>query len=113
MARTPNNFSLNNQLTTAAENLSGTVVTATQSVIRKLSFFNSNLTDTRTVTVYMVESGGTADTGNTIKVKSIPPQQSWNCLEVQGEVLETGMTVQASQDAGADVNTNMSGTIAS
>ena len=110
MARTPNNFSLNNQLSTTAESLNDAVLSTSQAIIRKLSFYNSNSTTSRVVTVYMVESGGAADAGNTLVVKTIPPLKSWNCLEIQGEVLEQGMTVQASQDSGTDVNTNMSGT---
>jgi len=113
MARTPSNFSVNNQLSTAAEALNETISSSSQAVIRKLSFYNSNSTTAREVTVNVVEAGGTADDGNTLVVKTIPPLKSWNCLEIQGEVLEVGMTVQASQDAGADVNSNMSGTLAS
>jgi len=108
MARTPDNFSLNNQISTTAEALNADVAASSQAIIRKLSFYNSS-SSTRTVTVYVVEASGTADTGNTLVKKAIPPLKSWNCTEVQGEVLEAGMTIQASQDSGTDVNTNMSG----
>ncbi|MBL4651266.1 MAG: hypothetical protein JKY53_00165 [Flavobacteriales bacterium] len=74
-----------------------------------MSFYNSNTTTNRIVTVYVVETSGTADTGNTLVVKSIPPEKTWNVIEIQGEVLTTGMTVQAKQDTGTDVNANVSG----
>jgi len=110
MARTPENFSANNQLSTTAESLNAAILASSQAVIRKLSFYNSSILS-RIITVHVVESGGTADTGNTLVVKTVPPLKTWNCLEIQGEVLEVGMTIQASQDVGTDINSNMSGTI--
>lgn len=109
MARTPRNYAIDTQLSTSATDIVPAVVGNTQANIRKLSFYNSSTTTVRTVTVYVVESGGTADIGNTIKVRSINPGKTWNCLEVQGEVLEEGMKIQAAQDAGTDVNANCSG----
>ncbi len=113
MARTSKNLSSNNQLSTTAESLNDAVVSLTQVVIRKLSFYNSNTTTPRTVTIHIVEASGTADAGNTLVKKTIPSLKSWNCVDIQGEVLEEGMTVQASQDAGTDVNSNMSGRLES
>lgn len=110
MARTPNNFSANNQLSSAPKNLSGTVASASQVVIGKLSFKNTNATVSRLVTVYIVESGGSAGSTNDAVEKSIPPRKTWDVITVRGEVLTAGMTLQAKQDSGTDVNSNMSGT---
>lgn len=110
MARTPENFAIETQLSTGASAVVPVVPASTSSIIRKVSFYNSNTTTTRTVTVYAVPSAGTASTGNIMVIKAIAPQKTWNCLEAQGEVLETGMSLQAAQDAGTDVNANASGT---
>ena len=108
MARTPHNYAHNTQLDTTPVILVPLVVQNTSAVVRKLSFYNSG-TVNRAVTVYIVEASGAANTKNIEVVKSIPPGKTWNVIEIQGEILETGMTVQAKQDAGADVNANCSG----
>lgn len=111
MARTPTNFTHNNQLSTAAESLYTPSSTSESATIRKLSFYNSNATTNRTVTVYVVEASGAADTGTTLAVRTIPPLKTWNCVEAQGEVISGAMSLQAKQDAGTDVNVNSSGTL--
>jgi len=111
MARTPTNFSHNNQLSTAAETLYTPSSTSESATIRKLSFYNSSATTNRTVTVYVVESSGTAGTANTLAVRTIPPLKTWSCVEIQGEVISGTISLQAKQDAGADVNSNCSGTL--
>lgn len=108
MARTPQNYAHNTQLSSTATVLVPVVVQNTSAVVRKLSFFNSGATN-RTVTVYVVEASGVAATSNTEVVKTIPPGKTWNVIEIQGEILETGMSVQAIQDAGTDINANCSG----
>lgn len=108
MARTPQNYAHNKQLDTTPVILVPLVIQNTSAVVRKLSFYNSG-TVNRAVTVYIVEDSGAANTKNTEVVKSIPPGKTWNVIEIQGEILETGMTVQAKQDAGSDVNANCSG----
>ena len=108
MARTPQNYASNLQLSSAVADIVSTVTTNTRVVVRKLSFYNSG-TVSRAITVHVVESAGTADTGNTLVVKAIPPGKTWNVIEIQGEILETGMKVQAKQDTGTDVNANCSG----
>jgi len=108
MARTPQNYASNLQLSSTVADIVSTVTTNTMVVVRKLSFYNSGASP-RTITVHIVESAGTADTGNTLVVKAIPPGKTWNVIEIQGEILETGMKVQAKQDTGTDVNANCSG----
>ena len=108
MARDPQNFSHNNQLAASAVSIIEAVPANTKQVVRKLSFRNTG-TVNRTVTVYVVQSGGGATTGNELQVKAIPPKKEWNCTLVQAEVFETGMSLQAKQDAGTDVNVNCSG----
>lgn len=109
MARDPQNFSNTKQLSTTASDVVPAVNEATKAVIRKLSFRNTGAS-TRTVTVYVIASSGTAGTTNELAVKAIPPGKDWNVILIQGEVLTPGMKVQAKQDVGTDVNANCSGT---
>ena len=109
MAREPENFTHNNQLSSTAEAIISAVPSNTKQIVRKLSFRNTGST-LRTVTVNVVEVSGTAGTANEIAVKSIPGGKEWNCILVQGEVLTTGMSLQVKQDTGTDVNVNCSGT---
>ena len=108
MARTPRNYSSDVQLSTTATDVISTVPLSTSVIVRKLSFYNSG-SSTREVTVFLLPSSGTAGTSTTLVVKSIPSGKTWNVTEVQGEILEEGMRVQASQDAGSDINANCSG----
>ena len=108
MARTPENFSHNNQLSTSAVSVIEEVPANTRQVVRKLSFRNTGAS-TRTVTVYVVGAGDTAGTTNELQVKAIPAGKEWGCVLAQAEVFTEGMTLQAKQDAGADVNINCSG----
>ncbi len=108
MARTPKNFKNTTQLSSTAADLVSDVATNTTAVVRKLSFRNTGASS-RTVTVYVLASGGAAGTTNELAVKAIAPGKEWNCILIQGEVLEVGMSVQAKQDAGTDVNANCSG----
>lgn len=109
MARTPVNYAHNTQLDTSAVTIVSAPVEGVVSNPSKLSFYNSNATTPRAVTVYVVESSGSADAGNTLAKKTIAPLKTWNVIEIQGESIEEGMTVQADQGAGADVNANCSG----
>ena len=108
MAREPQNFSHNNQLASVAVTIIEAVPANTKQVVRKLSFRNTGAL-TRTVTVYVVQTSGSAATTNELQVKAIPANKEWNCTLVQAEVFAEGMTLQAKQDAGADVNVNCSG----
>lgn len=105
MARQPENFSIENQLSTAAETLYTPSNTNEIGTIRKLSFYNSG-SSTRLVTVYVVASGSSAGTTNILVQRSIPPLKTWNCLEARDEVIKYGQSLQAVQDAGTDVNAN-------
>lgn len=109
MATNPRNYASDTQLGTSVVDIISQVAAATNANPSKLSFYNSNTTTARTVTVHVVESGGTADTGNTLVQKSIPPLKTWNVVEIQGEVLAAGMKLQASQGVGEDVNANCAG----
>ena len=108
MAVTLRNYAHNRQLSTSATILVSAVAINTSAVIKKLSFYNSGSV-VRTVTVYAVEASGTADAGNTEAKKAILPGDTWNVSTIQNEVLQTNMTLQASVDAGTDVNANCSG----
>lgn len=108
MAREPENFTNTNQLSSTAEDIVSAVPANTKAIIRKLSFRNTG-SSTRTVTVYVVASGGTAGILNELTVKAIPAGKEWNVILAQGETFAPGMKLQAKQDAGTDVNANCSG----
>jgi len=110
MAREPENFTNTNQLSSSAEDIVAAIATNTKAVVRKLSFRNTG-SSTRTVTVYVIASGGSAGTTNELAVKAIPAGKEWNVILIQGEILEVGMKVQAKQDVGTDVNSNCSGAL--
>lgn len=108
MARNPSNFSHSNQLAVTAVTIIDAVPDNTKQVVRKLSFRNTG-SASRTVTVYVVQVSGAPAVGNELQAKAIPPGKEWNCTLVQAEVFEPGMTLQAKQDVGTDVNVNCSG----
>lgn len=108
MATDPKNFKNTTQLSSSAGDITPTTAAGVKALVRKLSFYNSG-SSTRTVTVYLLASGGTAGTTNILAVKAIPAGKTWICGEAYQEVLEEGMKMQAIQDAGTDVNVNCSG----
>lgn len=110
MARDITNFTNTTQLSSSAADIVAAVSTGSKAQIRKLSFYNSG-SSTRLVTVYVIASAGAAGTTNILTTKAIPAGKTWNCIEIQGEVLSAGMKTQAIQDAGTDVNANCSGSI--
>ena len=110
MARTPVNYAHNLQLATSAVTIVSAAQASETKMVRKLSFYNSG-TATRTVTVHIVESAGSAGTANILDKKGIPGGKSWNVVIPQGENLVSGMTLQATQDVGTDVNVNCSGSL--
>jgi hypothetical protein len=108
MPVSPRNYSHNSTVNTTATVLVPAVTSNTKSVVRKLSLNNTSSSN-RLVTLYVVQSGGVIGTANKLASKSIAPGTTWNVQEVLNEVFETGMSLQATVDAGADVNSNCSG----
>lgn len=101
MAIRPNNITPA-QLTASA----ATYYTApanTKSVIKKLTFTNTD-TVARTVTVYLVPSAGTAGATNIlISARPIPAGDTYDCQEALGQTLLIGGFIQALADVGAKV----------
>lgn len=108
MSATKTNFAHNLQLATSAVTIIPAVSTGVQVSVSACSFYNSG-SSSRTVSVFVVESGGTASTANLIAVKNIQPSKTWICVEVLRQVFASGMSLRASQDAGTDINVNASG----
>lgn len=80
-----------------------------RTTIDKLTFSN-NTAIARLVTVYLVPSGGTASDTNTIrKTKTVPPNDTWECYEAEGHVLEAGDFIQALCDLASAVSIMGSG----
>lgn len=66
----------------------------TNTIIKKLTFTNTD-TSNRTVTVYIVPSGGSADATTTlISAKVLIPGETWECFEAEGHVIEPAGTLQ-------------------
>lgn len=103
------NFAHNQQLSTTATNIISPVPTGVISTPWTLSFTNTSTTTARLVSVYIVEDGGTADTGTSIASKSIQPGKAWVCTQALNENFTAGMSLKADQDVGTDVNVNCSG----
>lgn len=77
--------------------------------IRKAVFTNID-TSARTFTVYIVPSGGSPATSNTIiSALSLLPGQSYIASELSGLVLTTGVSIQALSDSASKINTIGSG----
>lgn len=108
MSATKTNFAHNLQLAASAVTIIPAVNTGVQASVSACSFYNSG-SSARTVSVFVVESGGSASVDNTIAIKVVQPNKTWICVEVLRQVFASGMSLQASQDAGSDVNVNASG----
>lgn len=80
-----------------------TVPANTTSILKALRFVNTD-TAARTVTVYLVPSGGTAGATNIlISAQAIAPGECWDCYQANWQVLATGGTLQALADVAAKV----------
>lgn len=102
------NYAHNQQLSTTASDVISAVPAGTISTPSVLTFTNT-ATIRRFVTVYIVETGGAADTGTTKVSLSIPAGGIWYVFEVINENFTAGMKLMAKQDVGTDVNVNCSG----
>lgn len=106
---TPKTFAIETQLSTTALTIHTPSAASEIGVFSTLSFYNTNTTTSREVTVYRVKSGGTAGTVNILDRQSIAPQSRWICIPAINSVVEFGEKLQAVQDTGTDVNVNASG----
>jgi hypothetical protein len=96
------------QLTTSAATYYTTPAN-TRTVIKKLTLTNSTTTP-RLVTVYLVPSGGTAGATNILtSTRTVGANQTWDCTDAQGHVLEAGATIQALADGATAVTIHGSG----
>lgn len=90
------------QLTTSAATYY-TAPTVKASLIRQLVATNTTATN-RTVTVYLVPSGGTAGAANELIItRIVPANDSIILWEALNQALATGGTIQALADAGTAV----------
>jgi len=108
MSVTPKKIIAGSQLTASA----ATYYTApanTRTKITKLTFTNSD-TVARTVTLYLVPSGGSAGVTNLL-VKAFPvgPGATYEAYEAEGHVLMTGDFIQALADSAGQVTIQASG----
>lgn len=113
MAATPSKIIAGSQLTVAAATYY-TVPANTRVRIQKLTLTNTTAT-TRTVTLHLVPSGGSAGVGNTIlSARAVPPTAiTGNPVEVPEayHVMEAGDTIQALADAATAVTIQASGVL--
>lgn len=68
---------------------------STKTVVKKISIINTT-GGAVNATIYLVPSGGTAGTSNTItSAKSVAAGETWSCPDVENQVLEAGGFIQA------------------
>lgn len=106
---TPKTFAIETQLSTTPVTIRTPSASTEINVFSTLSFYNTNSTTAREVTVYRIKSGGTAGTTNILDRQTIAPKSQWICIAAINSVLEYGELMQAIQDTGTDVNVNASG----
>lgn len=106
---TPKTFAIETQLSTTAVTIHTPSAASELAVFSTLSFYNTNETTSREVTVHRVKSGGTAGTVNILDRQTIAPKSRWICVAGINSTLEFGEKMQAVQDIGTDVNVNASG----
>ena len=95
--------------TITAAQLTGSVVTYytapanTRSIIKKLTFTNASA-GALLITAYLVPSAGAASDANIlIHEQSIGAGECWECYPAQGQVLQTGGTLQANASAATSI----------
>lgn len=95
-------------LTTSA--VAYATATGTATLIIKKAVFTNIDTVARTITVYLVPSGGSAGAGNTfISALSLSAGQTFDATSLGNMVLTPGATLQALASAGSVVNCFISG----
>lgn len=86
-----------------------TVPASTRTNIRKMTFTNND-SSIRTITVYLVPSGGTASNSNLlINAQSVGIAETWEAYSTEGHTLETGDTIQLKASANTAVTVMCSG----
>lgn len=109
MAVTPKKIIASQFLTTTATDVSYTTPNNVVTQIRKATFCNTSTTDARTVTIYLIDSGGSAgDSETNVKQKTLGPKETWSCHDVVGHYLGAGDKLQAIADAGSAVTIRVS-----
>jgi len=86
-----------------------TVPASTKTVLKKVSFTNTD-TVPRTVTLYLVESGGSAGASNIIiSAKAIAPGDTYEAYEVEGHIMNSGDFIRALASQASVVSMHISG----
>ena len=85
-----------------------TVPTATTTIIKHLALHNTSASPVQ-VTVYLVESGGTAGASNQIFKKTIASLESYPVYSALNATLEAGATIQAIAGTASAVSLHASG----
>ena len=111
MPNTPGNFTVNTQLTTSAV----AIATASASTVRTLDdpvvFTNSSTSQDATVTIYHVNSGGSAnDSTLLIRTHPIPAGSRWVPYELMNKRLGAGQSIQALASVTGIINVSCGGT---
>jgi hypothetical protein len=108
MTATPKKLVAGSQLTASAATYY-TAAANTKTLLKKLTFTNNDTT-ARTVTVYLVPSGGTAGVTNLLtKAASIAAGATYEAFEAEGHILAPGDTLQALADVTSMVTIQASG----
>lgn len=108
MTVTPKKLFTPAQLTTSAATYY-TAPASTKTVLKKATLTNNNTTP-ETVTIYLVETGGTAGVTNIIlKDKAIGPGETYEVYEMEGHIMNAGDFVRALASTASQVTFHLSG----
>lgn len=113
MAKTSTNFKTETQLATTATVLTSNATPGTQNIIMSATFFNQSETDQQTVKVYRYTTASGISDNALIVQKVIFPRKTWNCIDVQGKVIENGFSLGATSSTASIVNAECDGVVSS
>lgn len=108
MTVTPKKLFTPAQLTDAAATYY-TVPAQTRTVLKKVTLTNDG-TAPETVTLYLVETGGTAGASNIVlKGKAIGAGETYEAYELEGHIMNAGDFIRALASTASKVNLHVSG----
>ncbi len=86
-----------------------TVPASTRTVLKKVTLTNDGSAP-ETITVHLVETGGTAGVTNiALKAKAIGPGETYEAYEIEGHIMNAGDFIRALASTASKVNLHISG----
>lgn len=108
MTATPKKLIPGSQLTASVATYY-TAPTNTKTLVKKLTLTNND-TSARSVTIYLVPSGGSSGVTNILSnAVAVAPLSTYEAFEAEGHIVPAGGTIQAFADVAAKVTIQASG----